>query len=270
MERHIHSTADLVRAGYTPRMIADDVAAGRLMRIRRGWYATWEADPVEVAAIRRGGRIGCLTGAERYGVWVPRSGTPHVILPKGVARRPGSQDHHTRTALPPSAVYPLVDCLAQAIRHHDPETALMVVESATNQGLLLPSHAELLLSEATVHDRRTLGFFHPASESGSETRVRLWFQRRNVPVLPQVRIDGVGRCDLLVGRSLIVECDSHEHHSSKEQQAKDRRRDLAARALGYETIRLSYPQIHADWATTQEYLARIIATRRHLRPPLPI
>lgn len=270
MERHIHSAADLTRAGYTSRMIADDVAAGRLIRIRRGWYATWEADPAEVAAIRRGGRIGCVTGAARYGVWVPRDQIPHLIPPKHIPRRPGSQDHTTRAALPSTAVYPLVDCLAQAIRHHAPETALMVVESATNKGLVLPSHAELLWSEATVHDRRTLGFFHPASESGSETRVRLWFQQRNIPVLPQVRIDGVGRCDLLVGRSLIVECDSHEHHSSKEQQAKDRRRDPAAHALGYETIRLSYPQIHTDWATTQEYLARVIATRRHLEPPSPI
>ncbi len=105
------------------------------------------------------------------------------------------------------------------------------------------------------------------AESGSETRVRLFLQQLNIPVAAQAVIDGVGRVDLLVGNNLIIECDSDEHHRSKEAHHKDRTRDLAARDLGYQTIRLSYRQIWFDWDATRESLLTTIRTRRHLRGP---
>lgn len=53
----------------------------------------------------------------------------------------------------------------------------------------------------------------------------------------QVRIPTVGRVDFVVEGWLIIECDSRAHHEGWEAQKRDRRRDLAAAALGYATVR---------------------------------
>lgn len=85
----------------------------------------------------------------------------------------------------------------------------------------------------------------------------------------QVSIAGVGRVDLLVGESLIVECDSEKHHAPGERYRMDRIRDLASRDLGYTTLRLRYDQIWYSWALTQRSLLAELATGRHRRPPVP-
>lgn len=103
--------------------------------------------------------------------------------------------------------------------------------------------------------------------SGSETRVRFFLERRGVKVRSQVNIPGVGPVDTVAGNSLIIECDSDAYHSSKRSYEKDRARDLAARLLGYETVRLSFPQIWYDWAATQQSILAIIRTRKHYREP---
>lgn len=58
-----------------------------------------------------------------------------------------------------------------------------------------------------------------------------------VQVEVQVQIEGVGRVDLVVDGWLIIECDSREYHEGWMTQKRDRRRDLAAAARGYTTIR---------------------------------
>lgn len=142
----------------------------------------------------------------------------------------------------------------------------MVLESAVNLRKLPASSAWGLIRRAPVHTQRTLRFFDANAASGSETRVRLLLQQHRFSVRSQHEISGVGRVDLLVGRSLILECDSATHHSDHRE---DRRRDLAARELGYTTVRLSYSQIHHTWSNTRPRLLRILRTGRHLAPPLP-
>lgn len=142
----------------------------------------------------------------------------------------------------------------------------MVLESATNLGLITRASAEQHIGLASLRMQRTLSFFDPSAGSGSETRVRLFLQQHRFPVRSQVAIDGVGHVDLLVGRSLIVECDSASHHSDHRE---DRRRDLAARELGYSTLRLSYSQVHRTWSRTSEKLLHLLRTQRHLAGPAP-
>lgn len=104
------------------------------------------------------------------------------------------------------------------------------------------------------------------AESGSETRVRLFLQMRRIPVRIQVKISGMeGRVDLVVGDRLVIECDSHKHHSTPEDQLRDRKRDLALRALGYENIRLAYPQIWGlEWEETMQHILNEVRKRRHI------
>ena len=142
----------------------------------------------------------------------------------------------------------------------------MVLESAVNGGRLHAAEARAMISAATQRNRRVLDFFDPAAESGSETRVRLFLRRHRFPVQSQVLIPGVGRVDLLVGRSLILECDSVAHHSDP---TADRRRDLDSYALGFDTRRLSYEQVHVSWNSTQQALLSQLRSGHHLRPALP-
>src|SRR5690606_25919148 len=108
------------------------------------------------------------------------------------------------------------------------------------------------------------------AQSGSETRLRVFFQRRNVPVATQVPIPGVGHVDLLVGQSLIVEADSQAHHSRPRNVAADRERDLTGRQLGFRSLRLSYEQIWHTWERTQRALATELRLRHHRKPPRPL
>ena len=142
----------------------------------------------------------------------------------------------------------------------------MVLESAVNLGLISLTDARVLIAGTSGRKQHALRFFDPGAESGSETRLRLWLQQHQVQVKPQIDIPGVGRVDFLVGKSLLLECDSRTHHQYRDE---DYRRDMAARALGYAPVRLSYRQLFDDWTDTQEYLVRLLRTRRHHRPPRP-
>lgn len=264
----VASRAELLATGVTGKELKTALEVGQLTKVRRGWYASPLAPPNVIAAIRAGGRLGCLSGCSEYGLWTPHHRSPHIIIPPGATATPAAT-HRAAATLPSSPVYPLEECLTQVIRYHDPESALMVMESAVQQRAITRSSAEVILAGAGQKKRETLQFFDPNAASGSETRVRLFLQQRRFPVTTQAHIPGLGWVDLLVGRSLILECDSAAHHSDP---AEDRRRDLVALSLGYRPIRLSYGQIHHTWPHTQETLLAILHTRKHLelpRPPRP-
>lgn len=224
----------------------------------------WSPDNQD--ALKAGGRLGCLSGCQFHGLWTPTHRDPHIIIPTyaGASRQ---EWHRAAGRFPETAVFPLADCLRQVIKHHEPEASLMVLESAVNKELMRPSEARHIIAGGSVRSRRTLEFFDPKAESGSETRVRLFLQQHRFKVRSQVVIPGVGRVDLLVGKSQILECDSQAHHGD---HRVDRRRDLAARELGYDSDRLSFEQVHHTWEATQEFLLRLLRTGRHLLEPRPL
>ena len=57
------------------------------------------------------------------------------------------------------------------------------------------------------------------------------------------------------------------HHKYTEE---DYARDLAAKALGFEILRLSYRQIFLEWDETLARLSRILRTKAHLKHPRPL
>ena len=129
----------------------------------------------------------------------------------------------------------------------------MVLESAVDRGLLSLRSAESLLGSQPLRKQGAgLQLFDPRSGSGSETRVRLWLQRRHHQVRCQVSIAHVGRVDLLVGKSLVIEVDSRAHHLADENYAADHRRDLMLHALGFHRLRLTWHQVFDDWPATHE------------------
>lgn len=82
----------------------------------------------------------------------------------------------------------------------------------------------------------------------------------------QVPIDGVGRVDLVVGTSLIIEVDGYEYHADPDQFEKDRLRDLQAWALGYYPIRLTYRQVVYQWKLVGPLIEEAIRRGLHRKP----
>lgn len=266
MTSGVVSLAELRAAEMTAEELEGALASGRLRRVVRGWFASPLAQSDEVAAITAGGRLGCLSACKAHGLWTPPILSPHVIVGRGATKR-GPNWHRVRERLPSSAVYPLEECLEHVVRHHDPETALMVLESAMEKGRITPNKAQVIAATGANHKQRLLDYLDSGAGSGLETRVRLFVQRHRFRVQTQVEITGVGRVDMLVGQSLIIECDGDEFHRDPKE---DRRRDLAARALGYRVMRLSYEQIMHTWEASSAALLAVLKSGEHLLPPFPL
>lgn len=243
------------------------LASGEL-RSAGKWYADATAPSDAVLACSMGGRLGCLSATRLHGLWTPETPSPHVLF----RRETGGKTviaHRLSAWGFTGPVAPLRESVRQAIRFHDAETGLIVLESALNSGALDDSDAEQLVSEAADRKQRVLNRFQSTAQSGTETRVRLWFQQRRVPVRAQVEIEDVGYVDLLVGSSLVIELDSRAHHTAAADYANDRRRDLVLHRRGYRVIRLTYQQVFGEWEKTQQVLAELIADRAHRRRTKP-
>ncbi|GAA4893921.1 hypothetical protein GCM10025789_08920 [Tessaracoccus lubricantis] len=268
MDANIFTLDDLHAMGLRRADIEDRLADGKLIRLRRGWYAADGANANVVAALRTGAHLGCLSGCEAHGLWVPKHQGIHAAYGRGTTPRSktGLILHPYKAKQPGSAIWPVEDCLAQVIERHDVETILVVVESGVDKKLITQDMAEAMVKSTPHGDlRRWLG----VARSGSETRVRLFFQRRNVPVRPLVNVPGVGEVDLLVGDHLLFECDSRRFHGSPEQQEVDSVRDLNAGMADYRYIRLTTKQIWTGWDETQVGLSAVLRKRRHIHRVRP-
>lgn len=75
---------------------------------------------------------------------------------------------------------------------------------------------------------------------------------------PQVQIDRY-RADFVLDR-LIVECDGHDFHSSREQRTRDAGRDRFLMAAGYQVIRFTGTEIHRDAVKCANEVKRLAAS----------
>lgn len=264
----IYTTKYLKTHGITPRKQRVLLKKGSLDRIRQGWYATNDAYPEAVRAVRVGGQLGCISGCKFYGLWIPPGVDEKLhVLRKNTVRSAEEntlQVHYLGGSLR-EPVAELETCLLDACRFHDVETGMILLESAINLEFLDLTQARNLVEKLPVAKRESFRYLCDRAESGSETRVRLFLQKQRVKVSPQKYICGIGRVDLLVGNRLIIECDSRAHHTQDENYHRDRERDMIAQMLGYQVIRLSYRHIWFDWDRTQAFLHRIIRSRQHRR-----
>lgn len=251
-----------VSAGEMGRL----VRSGFARKLRGTWYSDARTPPHLASAIKVGAKIDCISACGLHGLWAPQTAGLHVTIGVGAPTPSltGLCVHRVKRKgrLPVATV---AEALRSVIRFHDVETAMIVLESAVNMRKIPKHMAIKIIQEHARRDKTLWKYFDPTSQSGSETRVRLFLQRKGVRVRSQVSIAGIGRVDLLVGDSLIIECDSYAHHASASDMHRDRDRDVQARILGFEVIRLSYRHIWSEWGRTQERLMKVIRSRRHRR-----
>lgn len=262
----IYTVNDL-RSEYTARQISSLVGQGHLIRAGR-YYLTEGTDEAVVAALTAGVRPTCLTAARHYGLWVPPVVGWHVYARRERAIPTRWVGHGWNHAWPePDPVASPALMLEHAGRCLDPLDVGILADSALREGHLHAADIAAIRRTAPRAVGRVLDRVSTLAESGTETKVRLFFQLRRVPVRAQVQIPGIGRVDLLVGRRWIIECDSRAHHTGATVYAYDRARDFSATEQGYITTRLTYGMVFGQWDATTSRLTRIVRSRQHLVDP---
>jgi very-short-patch-repair endonuclease len=266
--------ADLRRAGVTRHQLDGALAAGALIRLRRGRYVSGDSHDEAVRAGKLGGRLDCLSLLRHLGVFVLDAPPLHLQVDVGASRLPARPHEvvcHWRASEAPagSLFADRIEAVAQAVRCQDPRAAIATLDSAWHLGLIDENDLARVFARLPRRYQALRSLLEPRSEAGSESLMRLVLRTLGCHVEVQVVIRGVGRVDFVVDGWLIVECDSKEFHSSWEAHKRDRRRDLAAAALGYTTVRIlaediffHRDEVRAALQATLEHAPRVRPRRR--------
>ena len=240
----VFTRSDLLARGLSGRSITRAVEAGALLRLRRDRYAYPDIAAEVAEAVRIGGRLSCLSLLVAIGIFVHRASGLHVQLAPDASRvrPPGSARTRLHWSAPSSVPAPphaaaFEDVVRHAIRCQTPRGALATLDSLLHHRLLTRRQLATIFDGLPQRYARLLSLVDATAESGPETFMRLILKAIGAEYETQVRIEGVGRVDFVIEGWLIIECDSREFHEGWLAQVEDRRRDLAAAARGYVTIR---------------------------------
>lgn len=250
-----------MRRGFTGHQLTAAVRAGIVRRVRQGHYALANAAIERMAAVRLGGRLGCLSATKTFGLWAGSDECVHVTLPTNAARLRTNVPLRGRVvALTPDRFrLPVVlhwrdlpvgrrttgnawrvdlpTALADVASCASRRDVRATFESAIHEGLLEFSDAQRWL-DAMLPSKEAPMVLSAASGSGAESYFIEELVAQGLEFLQQVEFPGVGYVDFLVAGRLVVEIDGYEFHSSKEQFEVDRARDAALFARGYPTLRI--------------------------------
>ena len=258
------SRASLRREGMTGRAITEAVRRGWILRPRRGRYLATTTDAALVDAATLGARLDCVSLLTALGVFVLDDTRLHVQLDHGASRlpvRPSLVVAHwrPRCGARDAVAADLIEALAQSCRCQSPRAAVATLDSAWHHRLIGGDDLAQIFARLPRRFRRLGGLLDRRCESGPESLMRLLLRTLGCRFDVQVPIEGVGRVDFVVDGWLIIECDSKEHHEDWAAQKRDRRRDLAAAALGYTTIRPLAEDIMYRRDTVRRQVAAVLA-----------
>lgn len=254
----------LRETGLSGHDIAREVAGGRLIRLRRGRYARIDLHSDLVRAGKHGARLDCVSLLAAIGVFVHSHQGLHLQIEMGASRRPTPAAdvvrHWRRSSCRREALAADIrEALAQAVRCQTEPNAIATIDSSWHHRIIDETDVAAIFALLPARYQHLREQLDPRAESGTETLVRLLLRLLDCHFELQVRIRGVGRVDLVVDGWLIIECDSKSHHEGWAAQKRDRRRDLAAAALGYTTIRLLAEDILHRPAVVQATIGAALA-----------
>jgi very-short-patch-repair endonuclease len=267
-ERTIHrlggiaSARQLRAAGAFSEELSAAVGAGRLRRLRKGYYAVPGAPPAAVSAVLARGRLSCVSAARSYGLWGGSDQRLHLQYSSHARAGPtGVPDPHVRHWLPtePSTEVwrvTVADCLRSVARCADEETAVAVFDTALSAGLVTLRQLRGILAGQPANVRRRWSLARPGSDSGVESIVRQRLQARGHVVEQQVHVEGVGRVDMRIDGELFMEVDGFAYHADRGAFERDRLRDARLGARGSPPLRVSAAQVLHEWPVVLDALER--------------
>ena len=253
-------TADLIASGVTKQTIRRALDANLLVRVRQGIYCS-DASHLAATAAQHGGTMACVSALRAHGVWVhDESSTLHV----GISPRARNHWHegcacvvHRSAFTAGLGITSVAIALVQVARCMGEEVFFAALESALNKRLLSSDERAWIRSNVTRRFAELVDFARSDAESGLESLVRLRLSRVGVSTRTQVRIEGVGRVDLVIG-NLIVELDGRENHDGPSQRHKDLMRDANAAKAGWRVLRFDYAMVIYDWPLVRDTILAML------------
>lgn len=277
----VAATHELYSYGWTKQSLAAAVAAGEIVRVRQGWYASSSTPEDQCQAIRVGGRLGCVSAAKYLGLGVRSTDVVHVSAAPHVARLRSKSDKRLRLTdvKSPGVIVHWNDTDATGTRFslgvraalkqmclcQSPEWVIAAADSALRAGLLTASEWEEDIAALPRRLRRILARVDARAESIIESVTRFRLQQLGLDPRVQVPIRGVGRVDMVIGARLVIEVDGYAYHSDPAAFEADRRRDARLSALGYRVLRFSYLQVMHHWSEIRAAITAAVARGDHLR-----
>ncbi|MEO6957567.1 MAG: DUF559 domain-containing protein [Antricoccus sp.] len=226
------------------------------------------AHPEVAAAVGAGGVLACGSALRILGAWTMPDNKLHIRYSSDARRRFGSgcqvyaKDPPADLRVDPWAI--ALDCAAGCL---SAEALVVAVDSLIQSGIAAYEDIEARVLKWPPGHATWWTACDGRSESGTETLTRFRLRSCGIDSIPQVVIPGIGRVDLLVGRRLVIECDSRAHHTGTLAYESDRRRDRVLVARGFLVVRLSYHQVLYDRPSVLEDLLTIVRRRDHLQRP---
>ena len=275
--------ARLFRLGYCRREIASAVAAGSILRVRKGWYTLPGTPQVAIEAFRIGGRLTGLSAFKTYGFWTPTTEKLHVSVPRDARalRRPRdmftrfgpgdrrrcaitwTDERAARDAQCPWRTS-LIDSLVHILKHDGRVSAIICLDGALNAGLhgqpgISEDDLDEIFARAPLAAQPWRAELDGRSGSGGETVFRLNCTDAGIPFVPQPYVAGVGYLDGQIAPHTFVEIDGKIWHATPEAREVDTHRDAvvvsehgAVLRFTYQLFRFSWPLVESAMRTAIE------------------
>lgn len=195
--------------------------------------------------------LGGESALRSYGIWVSHDTGTCIATPRTASRLPALRTGEYRLwrdrLVGERWRVDVVEALAQHLpRIADPAHAVATLDSALNRRLVTPAELGALMARMPRRVRRLRRHLDAAAESGLESVLRYAIRAESWRVESQVRIDGVGRVDLVIDGWLVIEADGSAWHDDHESVDRDRERNAAIVRLGYRWHRFGHRQILRD------------------------
>ena len=267
---YLAQRSQLQALGHLQRRVEEAVKAKVLRPILRQWLASDGAEPEACRAVALGGTLGSASALDSHGVWLTRrsglwvatvpESSRHAEIRLGEKRlwvRPHfvvADDKRWRMSVP--------DSLLQFALTGSSTDVIASMDSALRQSLVTPDQLNAIFELLPRRLRRLRARVNGKADSGLETIIRLAAEAEGWTVEIQVRIDRVGRVDILIDGWLVIECDGRTFHDNAQAMAEDRRRDAQLTLHGYRFQRFSYNQIMQELPQCVEVMRAILRSGR--------
>lgn len=275
--------ASLFRLGFSRREIASAVAAGSILRVRKGWYTLPSTPLIAIEAFRIGGRLTGLSAFKTYGFWTPNTSKLHVAVPRDARalRRPrdmsarfGAIDRRDcaitwvdeRAARDSECPWrtSVIDSLVHILKHDGRVASIVCLDAALNAALhgrpgIDEDDLDVIFARAPLAAQSWRAEVDGRSGSGGETEFRLKCTESGVPFIPQPYVAGVGFLDGQIGPRTFVEIDGKIWHDNPQARDVDTHRDAIVVSQHGSVLRFTYAMIHNQWALTVAAMLAAIA-----------
>lgn len=238
-------TSTLSRAGFSRTRLDKALAAGRVVRIRRGIHSLPDEAGVLRLALQNNALLTCLSAAPTYRLWTLQdAGSVH--LTPGHKKGPPGTLTHGRCGHPPHPWLPvagLADVLIHSLRCLPAVESLAMLQCATQRGdVTLDFLRRKLPGNRNARARSILDSVIPRADSVLEVLANYHFQRAGLHVRRHVELPGVGEVDFVIEDCLVVETDGSTHLEPL-QVKKVRKRNNATVIGGRLCLRFGYDDV---------------------------